>query len=379
MTKPLGMDDASWALIQRLQQEDDRVLEGEDELLEEMSSAGSRKRIRGEGPVDVVVVDLTGPEVASAPDAPMAYEFHLQERQRLRLLKKQERRDRAVAYELLQQQEEELRKASTKPACCHDPCHTQALEYVKNKAKAMHDKALPELQQRVRDKLPNYEVRDLEQCLEYMCNDAPVIIHMNEALLATLVKDTHYRDLFETKTSGGSTDEAARMQWEKIMFGDAHDSATPFQRPKYGCPSISGDIQGCARARCYGNTFIILQPHVRERCTFFDKHTSALAATETLATNEYYAHILHRFIDDDLSSAMTVCTLARIRGSPSKSHTYKEVQIHGPIQLDRDVLALSVPGRERTADATWRELVLKFQKKTSCNILWQQDLLHPED
>jgi hypothetical protein len=76
---------------------------------------------------------------------------------------------------------------------------------------------------------------------------------------------------------------------------------------------------------------------------------------------------------------MTVCTLARIRGSPSKSHTYKEVQIHGPIQLDRDVLALSVPGGERTADATWRELVLKFQKKTSCNILWQQDLLHPED
>jgi hypothetical protein len=56
--------------------------------------------------------------------------------------------------------------------------------------------------------------------------------------------------------------------------------------------------------------------------------------------------------------------------------TCKEVQIHGPLCLEHDVLALSIPGCESNASADLIDIVQKFQKKTSCNVLWQGDLLN---
>ena len=65
------------------------------------------------------------------------------------------------------------------------------------------------------------------------------------------------------------------------------------------------------------------------------------------------------------------------RGSPSKCPKggHKEVQIHGPICLETDVETLSLPGRYKHASATLKSQVMKFQTKTNCNILWQQDVL----
>ena len=48
-----------------------------------------------------------------------------------------------------------------------------------------------------------------------MRSAAPIIIHINlDKVLQFLVKDTHYRNQFETGTSGGSTDLKARRSWE---------------------------------------------------------------------------------------------------------------------------------------------------------------------
>ena len=44
---------------------------------------------------------------------------------------------------------------------------------------------------------------------------APIIIHVHlDRVLGFLVKDTHYRNLFETLTGSGSTDQHARASWE---------------------------------------------------------------------------------------------------------------------------------------------------------------------
>ena len=46
---------------------------------------------------------------------------------------------------------------------------------------------------------------------------APIIIHVNlDTCLHFLVSDTHYRNRFETGTSGGSLDKLARMSWEVL-------------------------------------------------------------------------------------------------------------------------------------------------------------------
>lgn len=51
--------------------------------------------------------------------------------------------------------------------------------------------------------------------LQWVRSAAPIIIHINlDKVLRFLVKDAHYRNQFETGTSGGSTDLVARRSWE---------------------------------------------------------------------------------------------------------------------------------------------------------------------
>jgi len=258
----------------------------------------------------------------------------------------------------------------------------EAVKYVQAKAKTMHDVAFLQVEQRV--KALGFTGQDFKQCLEYIRDDAPIVIHLKEFTLSCLVKDTHYRNLFETNTSGGKNCKESRQKWESDMFGEWYEKTRvdckPFDRPKYGCLNISGDIEGVKPARAYGTLFLILHQHVRHRATFFSRDTGAFrsGAFSSLATNEYYAHVLNGYSDDDLKTALQTCKSARIGGCRSHCRTYKEVQIHGPLCLATDVQALSVPGRERTASKALKNTVMAFQKQAQCNILWQEDLLHPE-
>lgn len=49
----------------------------------------------------------------------------------------------------------------------------------------------------------------------YIRDEAPVIIHFKmDNILKFLVKDTHYRNQFETNTSGGYLSHTSRVDWE---------------------------------------------------------------------------------------------------------------------------------------------------------------------
>jgi hypothetical protein len=55
----------------------------------------------------------------------------------------------------------------------------------------------------------------LFRTLRWIRTDAPIIIHVNlSRCLEFLVKDTHYRNLFETGKGGGGNSTTARMDWE---------------------------------------------------------------------------------------------------------------------------------------------------------------------
>lgn len=55
----------------------------------------------------------------------------------------------------------------------------------------------------------------LQRTLQWVRSASPIIIHINlDKVLNFLVEDTHYRNRFETGTSGGSTDKVARKSWE---------------------------------------------------------------------------------------------------------------------------------------------------------------------
>lgn len=246
----------------------------------------------------------------------------------------------------------------------------KAYLYAQEKAHKKHREALDPLRTRVTKM--GFQESALDNCLNYIRDDAPIIIHLTEATLQKLVNDTHYRSRFETNNSGGNKCVTTRQEGERHLFGGSYDGCLPFLRPKYGCLNISGDIAGVQPAKHYGTFFLTLDNSVRYRSTFSDKDTGSDPKTITLATNKYYAHILNQYPDADLQAALSV---SRIGGAPSKCRLYKEVQIHGAITLDSDIQSLSVPGKETDASSSLKKMVQDFQKQTNCNILWQGDLL----
>jgi len=271
-----------------------------------------------------------------------------------------------------------------------DKCQRDALVTVEQQARHRHEAAYPKVQQRIVSL--GYKHQDLDNCLAYIRNEAPIIIHLNEQCLSCLAAtgETHYRNLFEVNTSGGNRSHELRYQWERRMFGSSYDKlhvngfirATPFQRVKYGCLNFTGDIEGVAPARRYGQFFITLKQSVRHRCTFFNMDSSDFgrhdgrsyggAFSDTLATATNYCHILEKYSDAELHS---ILALNKIGGGQSKCMNYKEVQIHGPVCLATDIEALSIPGREVDASRDLISMVERFQKKSNCTILWQADLL----
>jgi Protein of unknown function (DUF3626) len=258
---------------------------------------------------------------------------------------------------------------------CLETCQQHALEYVKEKAKEKHYEMLPVLEAAVVENC-GYTKEDLHQCLDYIRDEAPIVIHCTFATFYKLVRDTHYRNLFETGKSRGLNDPKKRKKWENVMFGGAYDDAKPFDRPKYGCLNVSGDVAGVPTALNYGQVVMTLQPYVRRRCTFHSWDTGDFQETETLGTNEYYAHVLSNYGVDELKALLDVCKNKRITGSASKCQIYKEVQIHGPICLATDILSLSFPMNQQVTHRAVQRKVHDFQTKTGCSVFWQEDILN---
>jgi hypothetical protein len=260
------------------------------------------------------------------------------------------------------------------------PMQKQAIDYVAVEARPLHEAALPKLERKII--CLGYTTKDYKRCLQYIKNDAPIIIHLKEATLSLLNNDTHFRNTFETNGRGGNSYRILRQEWENEMFNNCYKEACkPYDRPKYGCLNITGDIAGDPKAASfYGNIFMYLHQNVRFRSTFIDREFGNVrtVAFKQLATSEYFAHVLLTYSDDDLKMLLGVLCERRIRGTMSTMAMHKEVQIQGPVCLATDVEALSVPGKSKDASESLLNEVVTFQEKTGCNILWQGDLINED-
>ena len=125
------------------------------------------------------------------------------------------------------------------------------------------------------------------------------------------------------------------------MFGDAYRGAAAAEKVKYGALNVSCDVAGVRAAHGYGDSYLQLAAGVRLRASFAFLDTSAAHARACLATCEHYAHVLAAYPDADFKLALEVGAGRRRGGASSHGiHTYKEVQLHGPIELGRHVDAL---------------------------------------
>eukprot|EP00427_Karlodinium_veneficum_P048599 CAMPEP_0169242246 /NCGR_PEP_ID=MMETSP1016-20121227/32440_1 /TAXON_ID=342587 /ORGANISM="Karlodinium micrum, Strain CCMP2283" /LENGTH=454 /DNA_ID=CAMNT_0009322429 /DNA_START=952 /DNA_END=2316 /DNA_ORIENTATION=- len=210
------------------------------------------------------------------------------------------------------------------------PCQLEALANVRRQCRRLHLLALPHLRLRV-EKL-GFSSKDLDDTLAWVRERAPVIIHLDLASTGRmLAKDSHYRNQFETLKSGGTLDKQKRILWENELFSNAYDSATAFERCKYGVVNVTNDPQGVRCCLQYGLSYLLLRG-VRARTTFCSTDSAGMNVGD-LATLDCCAHVFSKFSDTELKYVLKVGTL-RIPGTDSQVlSSYKEAQIHGELRL----------------------------------------------
>ena len=129
-----------------------------------------------------------------------------------------------------------------------------------------------------------YTEKDLRRCLRFLRDEAPIIIHVSmQRALKFLVQDTHYRNQFETGTSGGTLNSNSRTSWEDRLFNKYYHDSTPFDRCKYGVFNVVNDPHGVSNCSNYGESYLVLK-NVRLRTSFADMDSSS--ASTSLATCE---------------------------------------------------------------------------------------------
>jgi len=231
------------------------------------------------------------------------------------------------------------------------PCQQSAIRHIRTLAKSNHDLALPLLQRKVQ-KL-GYSDNDLWMTLAYIRELAPILVHVNlTKMMQFMEKDTHYRNQFETRSSGGLLKPEVRERWERDLFGGSYDGAQGFDRCKYGVLNAMNDYRGVVKCAQYGDSYLVLKD-CRLRCTFSPEDSANLKA-ERLAVLDYYGHVLNEYSDPELKETINIAKSgeAAVLGDSSKvgNMKYKETQIHGEVCWAHHVERLVAHTRHRSGD-----------------------------
>lgn len=239
-------------------------------------------------------------------------------------------------------------------------CQKVAVRDIRVLARTNHERALPDLQRKVQTL--KYTDNDLWMALAYIRELAPIIVHVDLSKVMTFMeKDTHYRNQFETRSSGGLLKPETREKWERGLFGTAYDNATGFERPKYGVLNAMNDYKGVVKCRQYGDSYLVLKD-VRLRCTF-SPEDSANLKSDRLAVIDYYGHVLNEYSNNELEETIKIAksSEAAVLGDSSKvgNMKYKETQVHGEISFDKHVERLVADIRHRKADAERLKAICK--------------------
>eukprot|EP00434_Breviolum_minutum_P041242 symbB.v1.2.036685.t1/scaffold5166.1/size30171/2 len=249
-------------------------------------------------------------------------------------------------------------------------CQCKAVRHIRKLAKRNHQDALPKLQDRVARL--GYKEDDLWLTLAWIRELAPVIVHVDlDKMLTFMEKDTHYRNQFETKTSGGLLKPATREKWERDLFGGCYDGAPGFDRPKYGVQNVMNDPRGVVKCKQYGDSYLVLKDS-RLRCTFSPEDSANLKA-DKLAVLDFYGHVLALYDDRELVETIKVATQtdsALLGDSEKVGHMkYKEAQIHGEVDFRRHVERLVAHERHRSI----AERLKAMCKKHGFQLSWMDE------
>lgn len=141
-------------------------------------------------------------------------------------------------------------------------------------------------------------------------------------ILVSIATDGVYRSQFETRTSNGgltANPGGDRWRWESSIFGGVYDDASPRDRPKYGALNFRAYPAGAAPR--FGSAHFRLAALTLERTTFC------------------YPDSVFDPVHFGVVTRMSLLELA-LADDQDLLDDYVEAQVHGAVELPRDVEAL---------------------------------------
>ncbi|MFI8370206.1 DUF3626 domain-containing protein [Streptomyces sp. NPDC085466] len=173
-----------------------------------------------------------------------------------------------------------------------------------------------------------------------------VTLNFHPHFLDALAEDGVYRSQFVTGTgNGGLTAHPGgdRWRWESRIFGGAYDEAPPHERPVYGALDFRRRPYGAAPR--FGSAHLRLTPEATARTTFC------------------YPDSFLEPADFGVASRMALVALAEA-DARDPLDDYVEAQVHGPVEIARDVEALVLdPSHRGTA-------VEAAARRLPCPVAW---------
>eukprot|EP01125_Pyxidicula_operculata_P019023 TRINITY_DN6857_c0_g1_i2.p1 TRINITY_DN6857_c0_g1~~TRINITY_DN6857_c0_g1_i2.p1 ORF type:complete len:530 (-),score=60.10 TRINITY_DN6857_c0_g1_i2:36-1625(-) len=159
-----------------------------------------------------------------------------------------------------------------------------------------------------------------------------------------------YLNQFDTGITGGSEKLDARRKWEQNMFGRIYnDTRNDSERPKYGTLNICNAVYGFKGVRHYGASHFILRNDVRLRCTVTSGDSSDEKSAKEAGTLDYCCHVLAQVKsrDKDTWDNLLKASNGDFSSEVEYSHYYVEAQIHGTVDINRDVQALFISKKDQ--------------------------------
>eukprot|EP01084_Bolivina_argentea_P019906 37018_1 len=214
----------------------------------------------------------------------------------------------------------------------------------------------------------NSENEILNKLLLFLEWKVPITIriHCNK-LIPKLLNDTNYRNLFETGYGSGNTNQNIRKREEMKMFGEVYFGANPDERPKYGCLNVNLKPEGCILAYQYGDGYFVMNNiTIRWRVTMTIK--DSFAVDGDCATLKNCIHLLNQLDNKELKEMIYISIFGKCEKNRIHQKEYREIQIHGPVILNRDIYSLNVPDDKKNRQM--ENIYKQFCEQNDIKLIW---------
>lgn len=176
------------------------------------------------------------------------------------------------------------------------------------------------------------------------------IVLLNRPIFQILCDDPKLKNCLEL----GNYDYKQRKDAEENLFVNAYLNSEPHERPKYGSVNFRNDFFGDPLCKCYGDITIIYDESIKYRTSFI--YGDSFGMMKYICTYDHLKHILFHIPISDINKMISIID----HGTECTLTSYIEAQIHGKVDLGRDVQRIIIP---EAVYKTQKQYIENFQAK----------------